>query len=196
MQQRFVRILSKRWIQVSLGILLVLLVVYLLFFRSVTLTPQAEKQLMEQLEVTKDSYQLAPFESDGCSGGISKNWNTVVENYAKLSDSFSEEYVDLNAVPFESACIKHDRFYHAGVGGYAGRLEVDNQLRMEIIQYGIDNATVIQQRTGLATQEQAIRLYELIAEAVYTGVRLGGAPCTEETYAWGYGYNRGSCIKE
>jgi len=194
MLQRIKLALSKRWVQIILVALLFVVLVYAVFFRSVTLTPQGEKRLMEQLEITKESYKLAVFETDGCSGGVSKNWKTAVEQFAKMSDTFAIEYAELETVPFESACIEHDRFYHAGVGGYAGRLEVDNQLRVAVIQYGIDNAASIQKRTKLPTEEQAIYLYEVIAEAVYRGVRLGGAPCTEETYAWGYGYNRGSCL--
>lgn len=148
---------------------------------------------MADFEKTKELYQLAAFTSDGCSAGVSESWQRGIEQFSKLSDTFAEEYAQITTIPFESACIEHDRFYHAGVGGYAGRLEVDNQLRQAVMQYGIDNASSIQERTKLATKEQAIHLYELIAEAVYRGVRLGGAPCTTEPYAWGYGYNRGSC---
>lgn len=195
MIHRLKHIFARRWVQITIALLLLIAVVYFLFFRSITLTPQAEGRLMADLERTKKAYQLAPFTSDGCSGGVSKNWQTAVENFSQLSDTFADEYAKLQTIPFESACIEHDRFYHAGIGGYAGRLEVDNQLRLAIIQYGIDNASSIQARTSLATKEQAIYLYELIAEAVYRGVRLGGAPCTEQTYAWGFGYNRGSCAE-
>ena len=195
MFDRLKTILALRWVQITLAVLLLSTVVYVLFFRSITITPQAEAKLMAELELTKESYQLAAFESDGCSGGISDNWQAAIESFSKLSDTFEAEYADLVAVPFESACIEHDRLYHAGIGGYAGRLEADNQLRMAVIAYGVTNASSVQQRTGLATAEQAIFLYELIAEVVYRGVRLGGAPCTEETYAWGYGYNRGACLK-
>lgn len=151
---------------------------------------------MEQLEETKKSYQLALFQSDGCSGGVSKNWTAGIEQFSKLSDGFAVKYDDAESIPFEAACIEHDRAYHSGIGGYAGRLKADNELRQAILTYAIEQYPEIQSRTGLNTPEQAIYLYEIIAEAVYRGVRLGGAPCTEETYAWGYGYNRGSCVEE
>ena len=45
----------------------------------------------------------------------------------------------------------------------------------------------------MSSTEQVIFMYEFIAESVYRGVRLGGAPCTGMSYAWGFGYNNGTC---
>jgi len=196
MFQGLKRICAHRWVQVLIVITFLAVLVYLLFFKSITITPQMEAKRITQLELTKQSHQLSTFTSDGCSGGISKNWATGIENFSSLSNSIASEYSNLYSVPFEAACVKHDRLYHAGTGGYSGRLVADNQLRLDIMQYGIDRASEIQQRTGLARPEQAIYLYEVIAETVYRGVRLGGAPCTGEPYAWGYGYNNGNCIDQ
>ena len=66
-------------------------------------------------------------------------------------------------------------------------------LRQEILVYAIDNTDEIRKRTGIENDETALLLYESIAEMVYRGVRLGGAPCTGELYAWGYGYGDGVC---
>jgi hypothetical protein len=181
--------------KVVIGFLLAItaLVVYLVFFRTLTLSPVTEANRMQQLEQAKTTHQLAPFASDGCSGNVSKNWRVVVEQMSETSRSFAEAYQGAQNIPFEYACVKHDQAYHTGDGGYVGRLQADIQLRSEIISYGIENAATVQSRAGLNTPEEAIFLYELLTEAVYRGVRLGGAPCTGEPYAWGYGYGGGKC---
>jgi hypothetical protein len=148
---------------------------------------------MEKLEAAKKTYELDSFTSDGCSGNVSRNWQSVVEKISEASESFANAYANAQNVPFEYACVEHDKAYHAGKGGYVGRLKADNQLRSEIISYGINNASDIQSRAGLGTPEEAIFLYELLAEAVYGGVRLGGGPCTGKPYAWGYGFGEGHC---
>jgi len=181
--------------KVVIGFLLatIALVIYLVFFRTLTLSPVAEANRMQQLEQAKTTHQLAPFASDGCSGNVSKNWRVVVEQMSETSQSFAETFAGAENIPFEYACVEHDKTYHPGEGGYVGRLQADLQLRSEIISYGIENAATIQTRTGLNTPEEAIFLYELLAEAIYRGVRLGGAPCTGEPYAWGYGYGADKC---
>lgn len=148
---------------------------------------------MEQLALTKQTAQISPFVSDGCSGGVSSGWMEAMNQLEQLPIGISEQYTGLESIPFETACVDHDRVYHRGDGGYRGRLKSDNELRTAIMQYGITNVDQITQRHNLSTAEQAIYLYEVIAEAVYRGVRLGGAPCTGQSYAWGYGYNAGHC---
>jgi hypothetical protein len=150
---------------------------------------------MERLERTKQTYELQPFMSDGCSGNVSSNWRTVVSELSQISDSFANNYRYVGDVPFEKACVEHDLTYYTGKGGYVGRLQADNKLRSDIIDYGTNNSSTIQSRTGLKSTEEAVFLYEVIAEAVYRGVRVGGAPCTGKSYAWGYGYYNGSCVE-
>jgi len=149
---------------------------------------------MQRLEATKQITNLQPFVSDGCSANISQSWRVGVQQLSNYSESFADAYADTVTIPFERACIEHDRAYHLGNGGYSGRLEADNRLRSAIISYGITNTESIQSRTNLSTQEEAIYLYEVLAEAVYRGVRLGGAPCTGQAYAWGFGYENGNCV--
>lgn len=194
MQERIkAYIVKKRFIIAAIfGTMFIVFVAYI--FRTVTITPQIEETNMQRLELTMQQYQLAPFTTDGCSAGISDSWNTAVAQFSQLSDTFATNYADLENIPFESACIEHDRLYHSGIGGYAGRLVADNQLRNDILSYGIANVSTVQAATGLETAAQAMSLFDLVAEVVYRGVRAGGSPCTEETYAWGYGYNRGACV--
>jgi hypothetical protein len=181
----------RTWI--FLLLLLGIVAIYLVFFRTLTLNPATEARAMERLEQAKQTATLQPFVSDGCSANVSKNWQIVVQEISDHSESFASTYNEMQTIPFQPACIKHDRAYHNGVGGYIGRLEADNQLRSDIIAYGIANTESIRSRTNLNTDEEAIFLYELMAEAVYRSVRLGGAPCTGEPYAWGFGYNNGNC---
>lgn len=186
-------LLHNRKVLIGIVFAVFALSIYFVFFHSLTFSPVAEVKQMQQLEQAKRLYPLTLFVSDGCSGNVSQNWKIVVEQLSDTSQSFAQTYKGAENIPFEYACVEHDKVYHAGNGGYTGRLQADLQLRSEIISYGIENASVIQARTQLDTPEEAIFLYEKLAEAIYRGVRLGGAPCTNEPYAWGYGYNAGNC---
>ena len=168
-------------------------VLYFQFFHSVTINPVAEAEQMKALELAKQQYSLEPFSSDGCSGNVSNLWESAVTTLSSQFPLFAEKYATTQDIPFEAACITHDETYHKGEGGYIARLQADNELRTAIINYGITNSNDIQARTGMSSTEQVIFMYEFIAESVYRGVRLGGAPCTGMSYAWGFGYNNGTC---
>mgnify|MGYP001015016648 CR=1 FL=1 len=174
-------------------ILLLGMSVYFTFFNTVVVFPTHEAALMQTLEVSKSTQELSPFETDGCSGNLSEVWNKTITNLPESLPNIQSAYGNIETIPFEAACIEHDRTYHTGEGGYIGRLQADNKLRLDIIQYGIENTETIKKRTGLSTDAEAVFLYETIAETVYRAVRLGGAPCTDTTYAWGYGYGGGTC---
>lgn len=173
--------------------LTILALVYFFFFRTLTVSPSAERHQMQALAETKMKHDLSIFVSDGCSGNVSQTWSVVTRELSRVFPDFSEKYKDAKSIPFEFACVEHDISYHQGNGGYVGRLIADNKLRQDIIDYGIDNSDEIKKRTGIGTEEEIIFMYEMVAEAVYRGVRLGGAPCTGMPYAWGYGYNNGVC---
>jgi len=170
------------------------LAVYFLFFHNITVHPAVEKKQMQALALTKQQYPLDTFKSDGCSGNISTGWRKAITELSNLSPSVADNYSNMQTIPFESACIAHDQVYHEGDGGYVARLEADNALRAAIINYAIEHTAEIQSRTGIQLPEEVIFLYEIIAETVYRGVRLGGAPCTGMPYAWGFGYNQGNCV--
>jgi hypothetical protein len=167
--------------------------VYLLFFQQVVIGPLGERNANSQLEEAKQMYPLSSFESDGCSGNVSRGWQTAVGEISKIFPNFADRYDGIQRIPFESACVLHDEAYHQGVGGYTARLTADNALRTAILSYGIENTQEIQARMQLATPEEATFMYEIIAETVYRGVRVGGAACTGMPYAWGFGYNNGTC---
>ncbi len=166
---------------------------FVLSLINVVNSPKDELAGMLQLENAKNNRSLSEFKSDGCSGNISKNWKASIISLSKIFPQFSERYQEAQNIPFEYACVKHDKQYHLGEGGYVARLKADNALRNEIITYAITNVAQIKNRTNLKTDEEAIFLYETIAEAVYLGVRSGGKPCTKMPYSWGFGYDDGSC---
>ena len=131
--------------------------------------------------------KLAPFTTDGCSGGMSDVWRFIAENFPAFSD------VHQNAPPWEPCCVTHDRAYHnAGSaidaeGSYAARLDADQRLRACVSQVSMDRAEALAQvyDTSQATVQIA---YDAIAEAIFRAVRVGGAPCTGLSWRWGYGY--------
>ena len=193
MKQRLLALLKSKRVVFFLILFVAGVVAYFSFFHTLTVSPVAEARQMQSLAAAKVQYELSPFVSDGCSGNVSAAWTSTITKLSDLSDSFEKKYADTAHIPFEAACIEHDRAYHRGEGGYTARLQADNALRAAIITYGIEHTNEIQSRTGLNSPEEAIFWYELIAEAVYRGVRLGGAPCTGMPYAWGYGYHNGAC---
>ncbi len=173
--------------------LIIFSVLYFQFFHTVTINPATEAEQMNDLELVKEKSSLDPFVSDGCSGNVSNLWKSAITTLSGQSTTFSEKYSMAQNIPFEAACVAHDEIYHRGEGGYVERLKADNDLRAAIIDYGINNSEEIKTRTGINSTEQVIFMYEFIAETVYRGVRFGGAPCTGMPYAWGFGYNNGSC---
>ena len=51
---------------------------------------------------------LAPFTTDGCSGGLSDVWRVVADRFPAFAEAHRE------APPWEACCIAHDRVYHTG----------------------------------------------------------------------------------
>lgn len=131
--------------------------------------------------------ELAPFETDGCSGGMSWSWRIV-------ADLFPDFEVSQGAhPPWESCCVTHDRAYHnAGevmeaLDSYSARLVADTALKQCVADPGaveIDRVATLYN----VPRERAIFAYDLIADAMYNAVRFGGGPCSGLPWRWGYGY--------
>lgn len=183
------------YLAIALLLLIAAYLSYEMFFKTLTIHPLDERQKMMRLQQTKERYALDTFKSDGCSGAVSDAWRLAARELPDTFPKLAGNYAEVDEPPFEYACIAHDRIYHKGEGGYVGRLKADNALREEILTYSMSHLEDIKERTGLEHDESALFLYEIIAEAVYRGVRIGGAPCTGQQYAWGYGYNSGVCIQ-
>jgi hypothetical protein len=143
----------------------------------------AHQRLMRLIETPGTS--LAPFATDGCSGGMSAAWSLTDRLFPNLETGPSP--------PWESCCITHDRAYHdAGVArtadeSYDARLAADTGLRSCVLEFGLANLDKLAVR--YATSEEEIRQgYEVLSSAMFDAVRLGGAPCSGLSWRWGYGY--------
>lgn len=130
---------------------------------------------------------LAPFETDGCSGGLSDIWTMVSGQFPEFAD------VHEDVPPWEECCVVHDAAYHDAGGtnsaqaSYAARVTADDALRMCVIRTGDTRREQIASQYGVEPHrvEQA---YGLIADAMHLAVRFGGAPCSGLSWRWGYGY--------
>ncbi|SFM22259.1 hypothetical protein [Shimia aestuarii] len=142
-----------------------------------------------RLEATRTAPDavLAPFTTDGCSGGMSSAWTTV----ARLFPEFAEAHE--NQPPWEECCVIHDRAYHLGgvssapEDSYFARLAADEALETCVA------ATANRRGDDLKTlydlsDAQVTTAYELIGKAMFDAVRVGGAPCSGLSWRWGYGW--------
>jgi len=132
--------------------------------------------------------QLAPFASDGCSGGLSIGWNFLADHI----DQVQEIHGDLP--PWESCCISHDRAYHTAgpktsgaEDSFAARRAADEQLRQCVLETGIERAPELSAEYGISVEETQ-RIYTVIGALMYRAVRLGGVPCSGLPWRWGYGW--------
>ena len=151
----------------------------------------AHRALMRQSE----GASLAPFTTDGCSGGMSDSWAALSSQFPDFAESYGD------APPWEICCIAHDRIYHNSGGvhdaeaSFTARLSADRQLRacVENMADSVDSDTA--ERYGLSPA--ALRAsFRLSAAAMYYAVRLGGAPCSGLPWRWGYGYPDCSALSE
>jgi hypothetical protein len=116
---------------------------------------------------------LAPFETDGCSGGLSAMWRLVADSAPAFAAAWGVH------PPWEPCCVAHDRLYHAGgsgdpSAGYAERLAADEALQ----------ACVAADLAGTDLGAAA----GAIAETMFLAVRAGGAPCSGLPWRWGFGW--------
>lgn len=127
--------------------------------------------------------ELAPFTSDGCSGGMSLAWRSLAELSEQLRDRFGEH------PPWEACCVAHDRSYWRGEtqDGYARRLQADEELRACVSSTGRSRAQEIGRQLGWAP-ERVEEGFAAVSELMYSAVRAGGGPCTGLPWRWGYGW--------
>jgi hypothetical protein len=130
---------------------------------------------------------LAPFTTDGCSGGMSSLWTLIADQYPAFAEAHE------GVPPWEDCCVAHDRAYHAGgpdpdpEASYGARVAADEALRRCVAATASDRDDVLRQLYGM-TGAQVRRVYEAIGAAMFHAVRLGGGPCTGLPWRWGYGY--------
>ena len=130
---------------------------------------------------------LAPFTTDGCSGGLSDVWRVVADRFPAFAEAHRQ------APPWEGCCVIHDRAYHAGGPdaeaelSYSARLSADEALRLCVVHSADDRTAELVGRYGL-TEKEVRSAYDAVAAAMYLAVRFGGGPCTGLPWRWGYGY--------
>jgi len=136
---------------------------------------------------------LAPFETDGCSGGLSVSWRVV----ADLFPDFEETHNDIP--PWEYCCVTHDRAYHNAGGATDARTSFDARLLADqtLQQCVVDQGRIRRDDLGETydvTPELIDRAYRAIADAMFTAVRFGGGPCSGLPWRWGFGFP--GCLPE
>ncbi|MFV0513845.1 MAG: hypothetical protein ACK5MY_09495 [Jhaorihella sp.] len=139
------------------------------------------------LMAMRDGAPLAPFETDGCSGGLSHGWEVVADAFPRFAAAHKD------APPWEGCCITHDRAYHrAGGADTAGaswqaRLDADDTLNACVAATAGERTDDLAARYDM-TPAQVRGAYATIAGAMYLAVRFGGVPCSGLPWRWGYGY--------
>lgn len=137
--------------------------------------------------VTRPETTLAPFETDGCSGGLSQAWQAMSSTFPAFAAAHQSK------PPWEECCVTHDRAYHNAGGAleatlsFDARLEADIALKACVAGSAADRVTALSEMYDLST-DQIEGAYQGIAETMFLAVRLGGAPCTGLPWRWGYGY--------
>jgi len=131
---------------------------------------------------------LAPFVSDGCSGGLSVGWSFVSTTFPLIARYHGDR------PPWEHCCYAHDKIYHSGgpagadaKASFEARREADEQLHRCVSEVGEERTEDLANAYGLS-HEQIAMLYRTIADIMYKAVRLGGAPCTLLPWRWGFGW--------
>jgi len=102
--------------------------------------PQHERLLLAR---TAEGAELAPFVSDGCSGGLSSGWSFFSSTFPALAEKHGSH------PPWQSCCLAHDRLYHtagppdlSAEQSFEARLAADRELRACVIETGHSVASI------------------------------------------------------
>ncbi|WP_299080618.1 hypothetical protein [uncultured Ruegeria sp.] len=135
----------------------------------------------------RDVADLTPFETDGCSGGLSTSWRWVAKTFPQIGELYETQ------PPWEDCCMIHDRAYHNAGGAlraedsYDARLSADETLRSCVRDHGDSHVDEYAQRYDL-TPDQVRSVHSITADAMFGAVRFGGGPCSGLPWRWGFGY--------
>ena len=138
--------------------------------------------------IAEGGVNLNAFTTDGCSGGLSSAWAEFSARFPEFAQAHGER------PPWEDCCVAHDRQYHGGgadsdsaTDSFSSRKQADLDLMQCVVDTGMSRADGLRETYGIS-ESQARVLYVGIAESMYRAVRLGGVPCTELPWRWGYGW--------
>jgi hypothetical protein len=150
-----------------------------------SLETPAHRTLMEL--IAHPNTEIAPFSTDGCSGGLSSTWSVVADLFPDFSAAHE------GRPPWEACCVAHDRRYYDAdkatdaSQSYNARLAADEELRSCVLEAG--DARILELAHHYSVTDDKVRLaYGAIADAMFNSVRFGGAPCSGFSWRWGYGF--------
>ena len=155
-----------------------------------SLERHVEMSRHEKLQALKRNPKnvLTEFTTDGCSGGLSVGW----EYLAGMIPNFKETHGTVPA--WQSCCEAHDRVYHAAGSrsdtaemSFEARRKADLELKKCVIETGINRSPELTKEYNISDEELK-HLYDSIANLTYAAVRIGGMPCTDLPWRWGYGW--------
>ncbi|UWQ92134.1 hypothetical protein K3727_04875 [Rhodobacteraceae bacterium M382] len=141
------------------------------------------KEHQKLMTLMSQGEELAPFTTDGCSGGMSWIWERAVRNFPELGTT------DGTRPEWENCCVIHDQAYHDASGAtqaeesYLARLMADQELQSCIRDIASRPISV-----GVPLTPDLGVLYERLSVAMFWAVRFGGEPCSGLPWRWGYGY--------
>ncbi|MDX1434615.1 MAG: hypothetical protein R3286_19390, partial [Gammaproteobacteria bacterium] len=146
------------------------------------LSERMEVRLLERLAAVQNrpDADLAPFTTDGCSGGMSRGWKYLAKRFPGFADDFGER------PPWEACCVEHDRAYWRGsaAGGYAARKAADETLRQCVHERGEELSAEVAARWQV-TPAEVQAAFDIAGQIMYGVVRVGGRPCTPFPWRWG-----------
>ncbi len=131
---------------------------------------------------------LAEFTTNGCSGGLSVGWEYLAAKVQNFQETHGTEPA------WQSCCETHDRAYHAGglqtataAMSFEARRKADLDLKACVIETSITRSPELTKEYNISTTELD-HIYNGIANMMYGAVRIGGMPCTDLPWRWGYGW--------
>ncbi|MCF8056968.1 MAG: hypothetical protein K9K37_10055 [Desulfocapsa sp.] len=151
---------------------------------------QLELGRHEKLQAIKGNPEnvLTEFTTDGCSGGLSVGWEYLAGTVSNFQKNHGEK------PPWESCCVEHDLAYHTGgirsanaTTSFEARRKADLTLKACVIEIGKQRGPELMKEYNLSAAELE-HLYNGIANLMYGAVRIGGMPCTDLPWRWGYGW--------
>jgi hypothetical protein len=161
-----------------------------LFSDTDALERQLEMKRHEKLQALKSNPKnvLTEFTTDGCSGGLSVGW----EFLAGKIQTFKETYG--TKPDWESCCETHDLAYYAGGSrtataamSFEARRKADLDLKACVIETGMKHSLELTKEYNISATKLK-HIYNGIANMMYRAVRIGGMPCTNLPWRWGYGW--------
>ncbi|AGF78250.1 hypothetical protein UWK_01692 [Desulfocapsa sulfexigens DSM 10523] len=155
-----------------------------------TLERHLELILQEKLLLAKNNpnASLTKFVSDGCSGGLSVGWEYLADRVPGFEKTHG------NTPPWQVCCEIHDLAYHTGgaktdtaVLSFEARRKADLDLKACVIETG-DKRSAALTKAYTISETELKQIYAGIANIMYGAVRIGGMPCTDLPWRWGFGW--------